>query len=63
MRTEIYGTRGSVVQRNVNQGYQFEGWLYTEENGALYDQKLARSLRKALASAERVARYPRLNEK
>ncbi len=47
MRTEIYGTKGSIVQRNVNQGYQFEGWLYTEENGALYDQKLARTLVKA----------------
>lgn len=42
MRTEIYGTKGSAVQRNVNQKYEFEGLLYTEEGKNLYDKKFVR---------------------
>ena len=43
MRTAVYGTKGSAVQRNIEQGYSFEGWLYLEENGDLYDKKLIKS--------------------
>ncbi|MFC1581920.1 Gfo/Idh/MocA family protein [Planctomycetota bacterium] len=52
MRTEIYGTKGSVVQKNIEQGYKFEGWVYTEEAGAMYDKKLARTTVKAPGAYE-----------
>jgi len=43
MRTAVYGTKGSAVHKNIEQRYSFEGWLYTEKNGVLYDKKIARS--------------------
>lgn len=40
MSTQLLGTRGGLVQRNVGEGYQFEAELYLERNGAQFDMKL-----------------------
>ena len=42
MLTELYGTRGSLVQRNVGGGYEFEGEVFTEEEGNLFVKSLER---------------------
>ena len=38
--TRLYGTKGGLVQRNVNEAYEFEAELYVEQNGAHFDMKL-----------------------
>lgn len=40
MKTRLLGTRGGLVQYNINEGYQFEAELYLEQNGCQYDMKL-----------------------
>lgn len=40
METRLLGTRGGLVQRNLNEGYEFEAELYLERAGAHYDMKL-----------------------
>jgi predicted dehydrogenase len=40
METRLLGTKAGLVQRNVNEGYDFEAELYLEENGCLFDMKL-----------------------
>lgn len=37
METRILGTKGGLVQRNRNEGYDFEVELYLERNGCQYD--------------------------
>jgi len=37
METRILGTKGGLVQRNRNEGYDFEAELYLERNGCQYD--------------------------
>lgn len=40
MITQLYGTKGGLIQRNLNQGYDFEAELYIERNGSHYTQHL-----------------------
>jgi predicted dehydrogenase len=40
MITQLYGTKGGLVQRNVNGQYEFEAELYTDEGGHLFTKKL-----------------------
>ncbi len=42
MITELYGTRGGLVQRNKKGGYQFEAELYTEEGESYFTKRLDR---------------------
>jgi predicted dehydrogenase len=43
MITQLYGTKGGIIQRNVGEGYEFEARIYTERDGAIWDQKLQQS--------------------
>ena len=40
METRLLGTDGGLVQRNINEGYEFEAEIYLEKNGAHFDMKL-----------------------
>ena len=40
METRLFGTQGGLVQRNLNETYEFEAELYTDRDGAQYDMKL-----------------------
>jgi predicted dehydrogenase len=40
METRLFGTRGGLVQRNLNEGYAYEAELYTEREGCQFDMKL-----------------------
>ena len=40
METRLLGTKGGLVQRNVDEDYQFEAEIYVERDGAHYDMKL-----------------------
>ncbi len=42
--TEILGTRGGLVQRNLNEGYDYEAFLYTREAGSLLETRVRRRL-------------------
>lgn len=42
--TEILGTRGGIVQRNLNEGYEYEASVYSEENGTLTETVIRRRL-------------------
>jgi len=37
METRLLGTQAGLLQRNLNEGYQFEAQIYTEMNGAPVD--------------------------
>ena len=43
MVTQLYGTRGGIIQRNVGEGYEFEACLFSESHGSLWQQKLLQS--------------------
>ena len=47
MITQLCGTRGGLVQKNVGQGYEFTAEIYTEEDGNLFtktrDQRLVKA--------------------
>jgi predicted dehydrogenase len=40
METRLLGTKAGLVQRNVDEGYEFEAEIYLENNGAQFDMKL-----------------------
>ena len=40
MVTQIYGTKGGVIQRNVGEGYDFEARMFTEEDGILMESRI-----------------------
>jgi len=40
MITQLWGTRGGVIHRNVGEGYDFEARLITEAGEALWDSRL-----------------------
>jgi predicted dehydrogenase len=40
METRLFGTRGGLVQRNLNETYEFEAEIYLEQEGAHFDMKL-----------------------
>jgi predicted dehydrogenase len=40
METRLLGTKGGLVQRNLNEGYQFEAEIYLEREGCPFDMKL-----------------------
>jgi predicted dehydrogenase len=46
METRLFGTRGGLVQRNLNETYEFEAELYVEQAGVPFDMKLHASDRR-----------------
>lgn len=40
MVTQLFGTKGGIIQRNIGEGYEFEALAFTEKDGALWQQKL-----------------------
>lgn len=40
METRLLGTKGGLVQHNVNEGYSFEAELYLERDGCQFDMRL-----------------------
>ena len=40
MVTQIYGSKGGIIQRNVGEGYSFEARIFTENAGALWESRL-----------------------
>jgi len=40
MVTQLLGTTGGIVQRNVGEGYEFEARVYGESGGALWERRL-----------------------
>ncbi len=40
MVTQLLGTQGGLVQRNVGEGYEFEARLFTEHDGSLWNSQL-----------------------
>ena len=40
METRLLGTRGGLVQRNIEEAYKFEAEIFTERNGVHFDIKL-----------------------
>jgi predicted dehydrogenase len=40
MVTQIFGTKGGIIQRNVAKGYSFEAKIFTEENGILRESRI-----------------------
>jgi len=47
METRLFGTKGGLVQRNLNETYEFEAELYVEQAGVPFDMKLHASNRRA----------------
>ena len=39
METRLLGTKGGLLQRNLDEGYRFDFELFLEKNGAQYDMK------------------------
>ena len=46
METRLFGTKGGLVQRNLNETYEFEAEIYMERDGAQFDMKLHASPRR-----------------
>ena len=44
MVTEIFGSRGGIVQRNLGESYDFEARVYSEEGGSLVETLVKRRL-------------------
>jgi predicted dehydrogenase len=40
METRLYGTKGGLIQKNVEETYKFEAEIYLEREGAHFDMKL-----------------------
>ena len=40
METRLLGTKAVLLQKNLNEGYQFDAHVYTEQNGAQFDMHL-----------------------
>ena len=40
METRLLGTKAGLVQKNVNEGYQWEAEIYLEQDGCQFDMKL-----------------------
>ena len=40
METRLLGTKGGLVQRNINGAYEFEAELYFENQGSEFDLRL-----------------------
>jgi len=45
METRLFGTQGGLVQRNLNETYEFEAEIYVERDGVEFDVKLHPSRR------------------
>jgi predicted dehydrogenase len=50
METRLLGTKGGLVQRNLNETYEFEAEMYVERDGAQYDIKLHAPPRRTLSA-------------
>ena len=50
MVTQLYGSKGGLVQRNVGGGYNFEAEVYTEEGGNLFTKHLDNAVTPAPSS-------------
>ncbi len=47
MVTQLLGTEGGIIQRNVGEGYDFEAKVFTEEAGSLWSAELQQTLEPA----------------
>jgi predicted dehydrogenase len=44
MITQLLGTKGGILQSNVNETYEFDARIFTEHDGALWESKLQQGL-------------------
>jgi predicted dehydrogenase len=44
MVTQLWGTQGGLIQRNVGQGYDFEARVFSEAAQALWERRLQQSV-------------------
>ncbi len=44
MVTQLYGTKGGLIQRNLQEGYTFEARVYSESAGTLWESRLQQPL-------------------
>ncbi|MFP3937947.1 MAG: Gfo/Idh/MocA family protein, partial [Phycisphaerae bacterium] len=47
MVTQLWGTTGGIIQRNLAEGYTFEALAYSEKDGALWESRLQQPLEKS----------------
>ncbi len=47
MVTQLWGSEGGIIQRNIGEGYTFEALAYGESNGALWESRLQQPLEKS----------------
>ncbi|MGC9455539.1 MAG: Gfo/Idh/MocA family protein, partial [Phycisphaerae bacterium] len=47
MVTQLWGTTGGIIQRNLGEGYTFEALAYSEQGGALWESRLQQPLEKS----------------
>ncbi len=40
METRLLGTKAGLLQKNINEGYQFEAYVFNEQHGAQFDMHL-----------------------
>ena len=40
METRLLGTKAGLLQKNLNEGYQFDAHIFTEKDGAQFDMHL-----------------------
>jgi predicted dehydrogenase len=50
MQTEVLGSTGGIVQRNIGEGYEFEARVYAEEGGSITETLVKRRLAPAPSS-------------
>ncbi len=50
METRLFGTKAGLVQRNVGEGYEFEGLIFQEINGTQVDMKIHRPVADATSA-------------
>lgn len=44
MVTQLYGTKGGILQRNVGEDYEFEARAYSEQAGTLWESRIQQTL-------------------
>jgi predicted dehydrogenase len=43
MVTQLLGSKGGIIQRNLNEGYEFEACVFTEQSGTLWSSRYQES--------------------
>jgi predicted dehydrogenase len=50
MSTQLWGTEGGIIQRNLEEGYNFEALVYSEKAGTLWESRLQQPLEPSASS-------------